>query len=290
MEQNKSPKLRTVNKSVSAFPLNEFPKDFPFLLGKELIYLLASKGKPELEGSEWENIFANCIGAEWKPSNVGLDDVVMGNTAWGAKTVKATNPSTQKRVRLISGRNSPVYSFGERIDINANTELNGMLVLDIWNERVSAIRDKFKLGSIGARKLSLIMMDLDRVHEVNDTYGTLAGDKVIVAVAGILKRITRMGDIAARLSGDEYAVLLPDTDGKDAMRVAEHIRQNVMNNPVQVSKSPGSKETVELEVKTSLGIAVAPAHASNERDLVFAADSALRRAKEQGRNRAEIAR
>lgn len=144
MENSKSPKLRTVNKSISAFPINEFPKDFPFLLGKELIYLLASKGKPELEGSEWENIFANCIGAEWKPSNVGLDDVVMGNTAWGAKTVKATKPSKQKKVRLISGRNSPVYSFGGKIDTSVKPELIGEQVLDIWNERVSAIREKFK--------------------------------------------------------------------------------------------------------------------------------------------------
>jgi len=144
MENSKSPKLRTVNKSISAFPINEFPKDFPFLLGKELIYLLASKGKPELEGSEWENIFANCIGAEWKPSNVGLDDVVMGNTAWGAKTVKATKPSKQKKVRLISGRNSPIYSFGGRIDASVKPELIGEQVLDIWNERVSAIREKFK--------------------------------------------------------------------------------------------------------------------------------------------------
>ena len=144
MENNKSPKLRTVNKSVSAFPLNEFPKDFPFLLGKELIYLLAAKGKPELEGSEWESIFATCIGADWKPSNVGLDDVIMGNTAWGAKTVKSTNPLAQKKVRLISGRNSPNYSFGERSDQKADPKLIGNLVLEIWNERVSAIREKFK--------------------------------------------------------------------------------------------------------------------------------------------------
>ena len=144
MENDKSPKLRTVHKSVSAFPLNDFPKDFPFLLGKELIYLLASKGKSEVEGSEWENIFANCIGADWKPSNVGLDDVVMGNTAWGAKTVKATNPSTQKKVRLISGRNSPNYSFGERSDQEADAHLIGKLVLEIWNERVSSIREKYK--------------------------------------------------------------------------------------------------------------------------------------------------
>ena len=144
MAKVKTPKLRTVNKSVSAFPLNQFPKEFPFLLGKELIYLLASKGKPELEGSEWENIFANCIGADWKPSNVGLDDVVLGNTAWGAKTVKSSNPSTQKKVRLISGRNSPVYSYGETIDTSSDPNTIGKLVLDIWNERVSAIREKFK--------------------------------------------------------------------------------------------------------------------------------------------------
>lgn len=142
--ENKNPKLRTVNKSIPPFPLNQFPKEFPFILGKEIIYLLASKGKPELEGSEWENIFANCIGAQWKPSNVGLDDVVLGNTAWGAKTVKASNPTAQKKVRLISGRNSPIYSFGERIDHDVDPSVIGKSVLEIWNERVSSIREKFQ--------------------------------------------------------------------------------------------------------------------------------------------------
>jgi hypothetical protein len=140
----KSPKLRTVNKSIPAFELNEFPKEFPYLLGKEIVYLLATKGKPKLEGDEWESIFANCIGATWKSSNVGLDDVILGNTAWGAKTVKSSNPSKQKKVRLISGRNSPVYSFGEVIDVNADPNLIGKHILDIWNERVSSIREKYK--------------------------------------------------------------------------------------------------------------------------------------------------
>lgn len=145
MENNKSPKLRTVNKSVPAFPLNEFPKGFPFLLGKELIYLLASKGKAELEGSDWESIFASCIGAEWKPSNVGLDDVIIGNTAWGAKTVKSSSkPSKAKKIRLISGRNSIVYSYGENIDTKTNPDLVGQLVLGIFNDRVSAIREKYR--------------------------------------------------------------------------------------------------------------------------------------------------
>lgn len=141
---NRTPKLRTVNKSEPAFPLNQFPKDFPFILGKELVYLLASKGKPDLEGAEWESIFATCIGAQWKPSNVGLDDVILGNTAWGAKTVKSSNPANQKKVRLISGRNSPIYSYGERIDNEVDPSAIGMSVLEIWNERVSAIREKYK--------------------------------------------------------------------------------------------------------------------------------------------------
>lgn len=141
---NRTPKLRTVNKSQPPFPLNEFPNDFPYNLGKELVYLLATKGTPDLEGSEWENIFANWIGAQWKPSNVGLDDVILGNTAWGAKTVKAPHPSSQKKVRLISGRNSPIYSYGERIDNDVDPLSIGKSVLEIWNERVSAIREKFK--------------------------------------------------------------------------------------------------------------------------------------------------
>lgn len=140
----RTPKLRTVDKSNPPYPLNKFPTDFPFILGREIVYLLASKGKGILEGSEWEEMFASCIGAQWKPSNVGLDDVVMENTAWGAKTVKASNPSTQKKVRLISGRNSPTYSFGEKIDTSADPIAIGGLVLNIWNERVSSIRQRFK--------------------------------------------------------------------------------------------------------------------------------------------------
>lgn len=142
--ERKSPRLRTVDKSLPPFALNHFSPDFPFVLGKEIIYLLASKGKAILEGSEWEAIFAICIGADWRPSNVGLDDVILGNTAWGAKTVKAPNPSKQKKVRLISGRNSPVYSYGDTIDTTADPNLVGKSILDIWNERVSAIREKFQ--------------------------------------------------------------------------------------------------------------------------------------------------
>lgn len=140
----KSPRLRTVDKSLPPFTLNNFPSGFAATLGKEIVYLLATKGKGVLEGDEWESIFATCIGAEWKPSNVGLDDVVLGNTCWGAKTVKATKPSTAKRIRLISGRNSTVYSYGGKIDGTQDPNEIGAMVLEIWNERVSSVRERFK--------------------------------------------------------------------------------------------------------------------------------------------------
>jgi len=144
MREKSFPRLRTVEKVKPPYPLNEFPNNFGINLGRELVYLLATKGRPILEGGEWEEIFSNCINAKWKPSNVGLDDIVLASCAWGAKTVKAKTPSTQKIVRLISGRNSPVYSYGESKITNVDPNHLGTQILSIWNERVSAIRKKYK--------------------------------------------------------------------------------------------------------------------------------------------------
>lgn len=144
MANSKSPRLRTVEKVKPPFQLNSFPRNFHLLLAKEIVYLLATKGKAVLEGAEWEEIFANCIGAKWKPSNVGLDDVALENCAWGAKTVKANDPHNQKTIRLISGRNSPGYSFGTTKISKADPNQLGEEVLSIWNERVSSIRQYYK--------------------------------------------------------------------------------------------------------------------------------------------------
>jgi diguanylate cyclase (GGDEF)-like protein len=150
-----------------------------------------------------------------------------------------------------------------------------------------SIKDRFKMGAVGARKMSLIMMDLDRVHEINNRYGSAGGDRVIITMADILKSICRPGDIAARLSGDEFVILLPDTGGHDALPIAEKIREMVASQTISVSL-PGSDKADEFQIRTSLGIATAPKHADNVRDLLHYADMALRKAKEKGRNRVEL--
>jgi len=73
--RHRKPRLRTVEKVKPPYPLNQFPSDFGYKLGREIVYLLATKSRPDVAGSEWKQIFATCIGAAWKPSNVGLDDV-----------------------------------------------------------------------------------------------------------------------------------------------------------------------------------------------------------------------
>lgn len=140
----KFPKLRTVNKSIPPFSLNNFPARFPYKIGEQLIYILATRGATDIEGKEWEQIFANAIDAIWKPSNVGLDDIVLGNTAWGAKSVKANKPAIIKKIRLISGRNDLINSYDYNVQPGELPDEHGELILNIWNERVSSIRKFYK--------------------------------------------------------------------------------------------------------------------------------------------------
>ena len=135
-------KLHDVNKVPPPYPLGKFPVNFIYNVGKEIVYLLCTKATTSLEGSEWERIFAKAIGAEWKPSVAGLNDVILENCAWSAKTVKGN--LSQKRVRLISGRNSPSYSFNEGVINNkADPALIGHEVIAIWNARLENVISKF---------------------------------------------------------------------------------------------------------------------------------------------------
>lgn len=138
-----SPKLRNVEKYHPKYPLNHFPDDFGIRLGKEIVYILATRPQPRLEGTDWEEIFARCIGATWAPSNVGLDDVVYEQTAWGAKTIKNVRPFEARHVRLICGRNSLDYSYGTKNVRDIPVNEVGAKVLGIWNARVADIRKKF---------------------------------------------------------------------------------------------------------------------------------------------------
>jgi diguanylate cyclase (GGDEF)-like protein len=151
-----------------------------------------------------------------------------------------------------------------------------------------SIKERFGNQSMKLRIMSMLMIDLDKIHFINENYGTKAGDFVIICVAEVIRSCLRSGDIPARLSGDEFAVLLPDTESRNAVSVAERIRKRIEDKQIEVPASSGSNETVLISVRTSIGIAVAPSHASTTEELFEKSDTALRKAKELGRNRVEI--
>jgi len=205
----------------------------------------------------------------------------------GVKILKAIGEVQNQWLDQSSKSYSDLIRWGETARKRAVTdELTGLHNRHFLEE---SIKDRFDHTSMNLRKISLLMMDMDKVHVINDKHGPLSGDRTIIAVADILRSCMRSGDIAARLSGDEFAVFLPDTDVEDATMVAQRIRKKVEATRVEVTKTPGSAELMCIDISTSIGIAIAPTHAKTLENLFFAADGALRKAKDNGRNRIDIA-
>lgn len=130
---------------------------------------------------------------------------------------------------------------------------------------------------------SFVMIDIDFFKQLNDTYGHGFGDDVLQAVAGRLSGMLRDVDVFARMGGEEFALLLPQTAAKEAMLVAEKLRAAIASLDLL---APGAAQP-EVEVTASFGVAEFNTAFNNEDDVMVAADNALYQAKESGRNRVE---
>jgi diguanylate cyclase (GGDEF)-like protein len=134
--------------------------------------------------------------------------------------------------------------------------------------------------------LSVALMDLDHFKKVNDTHGHLAGDIVLRAVTDAIGSLLRSYDLAGRFGGEEFIVLLPNASQTDAFRVAERLRTHVagLSIPVTSDGDDGACVTVTI----SIGVAALDSTRHELTNLVAAADAALYRAKQEGRNRTRV--
>jgi diguanylate cyclase (GGDEF)-like protein len=123
------------------------------------------------------------------------------------------------------------------------------------------------------------MVDIDHLKSINDEHGHLAGDTVIRHVAATLTRHSRDNDTAARLGGEEFALLLAGATEERALAAAERLRHAVS----AAASDPAGVATV------SVGVAACPAQGATERALYAAADAAMYRAKQDGRDRSVLA-
>jgi diguanylate cyclase (GGDEF)-like protein len=171
----------------------------------------------------------------------------------------------------------------------ANTKLTSLALTDgltgLHNHRAfqSALTRELARADRERSPLSLVVLDADHFKQVNDTHGHPVGDAVLGKLAEILQRTIRVSDLAARVGGEEFALLLPDTDAEGALVVAERARSAVAQTVMQ---GPAT----EFQLTISLGIAMTrgPGCRGRERALYEAADTALYAAKQAGRNRTVI--
>ncbi len=130
--------------------------------------------------------------------------------------------------------------------------------------------------------LACILMDLDKFKAVNDTYGHLAGDSVLVEFAERVRQIVRKQDVFGRYGGEEFLLVLPNTPLKNAGTLAEKIRARLADEPIVCGEH-------QLSVTLSCGVTELGAHGAEDVDgLIRYADLALYLAKDKGRNRVEF--
>ncbi len=154
-------------------------------------------------------------------------------------------------------------------------ELTG--VLNRWAFKRIAVKETFRSMRLRGR-LAVVMMDLDGMKRVNDQLGHSAGDAVLQAVSACLQEALRDRDSIARMGGDEFCILLPDTEMQEAMVVAERLRTEVEGLAIK-------HQAETIQVRASFGVSSSDRYGWNWQHLLDASDGALYEAKRSGHNK-----
>lgn len=158
-------------------------------------------------------------------------------------------------------------------------ELTGLYNRRAFFESVQKELARVRRSGVG---FSLLLMDIDFFKQVNDTYGHAAGDAVLRILADTLRSTLRVVDVAARMGGEEFAILLPETQENEAHRVAERLRQAIAAAEAHVGVHT-------IRVTISIGVAALSANTPDPDTLLHAADEALYAAKARGRDQVVLA-
>jgi len=175
------------------------------------------------------------------------------------------------------------YLSGSDVETSYHEEIYRMTIIDgltgIYNKRffIDEIKRENARSQRYQRPLSLIMIDIDHFKQVNDNYGHLAGDHVLRSLCQVISSRSRREEVFSRYGGEEFAILIPETDLAGARQLAEQIRELVARNRFEFEGSV-------IPVTISIGIASTSGQQISDTDFIAAADEKLYRAKHDGRN------
>jgi diguanylate cyclase (GGDEF)-like protein len=223
-------------------------------------------------------VCASCPGA------TSCVPLIVGGEVIGSVLLNRPAPYTEaedQRIRESVGQAAPVLANLRNLavaEIRAATD--GLTGLPNKRAATDMLKRNFAQASATGSPLVLLVLDLDHFKRINDQRGHPVGDQVLANVGLVLRSVLRSRDFAGRNGGEEFTVLLPDTDIPAALEIAERVRAAI----AEISL-PGS----DVSVTASIGVAGFPDHASTLDRLERLADAALYVAKRQGRNRVELA-
>jgi len=189
------------------------------------------------------------------------------------KKISLLNNALSNKTRKLSKKNKELEKANKRIEKLSKTDVltglaNRRHFMDYFEKMMSQAQRH-------STPLSLVIIDLDKFKEVNDTYGHSAGDDVLSALGDLLDREVRKEDLVARIGGEEFAILLTQANMEEAYSYAERIRKRVQTMDVS---------SVPKEISASLGISTLKENDDME-SIMKRADKALYEAKENGRNK-----
>ena len=163
-------------------------------------------------------------------------------------------------------------------EIAVRDQLTGLLNRRGFNEYGEKA---FAAARRAGAPLSLIMTDIDRFKHINDRFGHAAGDAALAHFARLFAEERRSEDIVARVGGEEFALLLPGTNLRDAMALADQLCEKIGSTPIDLT-------TVGLPMTSSFGVATISDNDTSLDDMTRRADRALYRSKRAGRNQVDL--
>ena len=226
-----------------------------------------------------------------------LETILPQQTTFDNYEVEHDFANIGRRVMLLNARQIAGKLGKERIillameDITARKQMEAKIHRMAYHDQLTGLPNRMLLldhlnlainqANRNRMKVSLMMLDLDKFKEVNDSLGHHIGDKLLQAVAKKLTEILRKADTVARFGGDEFVLLLPEQkDEKTALWVAEKII-DALRNPVDLDGH-------SLVITSSIGISLYPDHGADIDTILKNADIAMYRAKQAGRNQYQL--
>jgi two-component system cell cycle response regulator len=199
--------------------------------------------------------------------------------AWIPDDGREFEPAERERALIIASHATAALENAERYN-HAKERAFIDDCTEIYNARylLSTTENEVRRAQRYQNPLSVLFLDLDRFKLVNDRHGHLVGSDTLRALSQVLLQCVRQVDTLARYGGDEFTILLVDTDHDAACAVAERIRRTVEAHVFEAGRG-GS-----LRVTVSIGVATYPQHGESRDTLLESADKAMYRAKSQGRN------